>query len=83
MATEKIKYPKYIYTDFISRYGKVSIKPYRGQFVYKNTIYYCGNFETVREAQIAVDKKRLGLGLEPLILKSRKKRIETVGIYNK
>ena len=74
MKTEKIKYPKYICAKFISRYGKVNTKPYEGKFTYQNTVYYCGSFETIREAQISVDKKRLSLGLDAVVLKFRKEK---------
>ena len=50
-------------------YGRVSSKPYNVQFVYKNTKYFCGCFASEKEARVALDKKRLGLGLEPLYLK--------------
>ena len=50
-------------------YGRVSSKPYNAQFVYNNTTYYCGCYSTEREARVALDKKRLGLGLEPMYLK--------------
>lgn len=47
-------------------------KCYRGQFKYKNTKYYCGTYATIREAQIAVDRKRLELGLDTIVLKKIK-----------
>ena len=70
--TEKINLPKYVYFDFKDRTNRISKKPYIGQFTYKNIMYYCGNFDTIKEAQISVDKKRLSLGLKPLLLKKIK-----------
>ena len=62
--------PKYIYFDKLGKSGRPHKKPYRGQFTYNNTKYNCGNFETIKQAQISVDKKLLSLGLQPLLLKS-------------
>ena len=69
-----MKVAKYVYYEEVdTRSGRKSVKPYRGLFNHKSIMYHCGNFETLREAQIAVDKKLLSLGLEPLMLKIRKK----------
>lgn len=70
-SNEKLNLPKHIYLEPKHRGNKINKKPYSGQFTYKNTLYYCGNFETIKEAQISVDKKRLSLGLEPLLLKKQ------------
>lgn len=68
---EKLNLPKYVYFDLKNRNNKLNKRPYSGKFTYKNTVYYCGHFETIKEAQISVDKKLLSLGLEPLLLKKQ------------
>ena len=68
-----MKLPKYIRHNKTTMYGRLCSKPYKGEFYHKNTYYYCGMFETVRQAQIAVDRKRLELGLDTVILKPAKK----------
>jgi len=64
--------PKFIYYDDKDRAGRKNTKPYRGQFTYKNTQYFCGQHETIKQAQRAVDIKRLSLGLSPLYLVAKK-----------
>ncbi len=66
-----LKVATHVYYQEYGRGGRKNKKPYRGKFTYKNTAYCCGNFETIREAQISVDRKRLDLGLKPLILKAK------------
>lgn len=69
----EIKLPKYIRLAPNS-HGKETIKKYMGVFSYKNTLYSCGTHETIKQAQIAVDMKRIGLGLKPILLKKLKPR---------
>lgn len=65
---------KYVYKDETnSQHGKKNKKPYIGTFKHKNIRYNCGKFETIKESQIAVDIKRLSLGLKPNFLKPVKK----------
>lgn len=66
----KEKLPKYISLAPNSN-GKPPKKPYIGKFIWKNTLYHCGFHETIRAAQINVDKKRLELGLDTVILKRK------------
>ncbi len=69
---EKEKLPKYI-SLCNKRHGKItnSENIYQGAFIYKNERYYCGMHPTIRAAQIAVDRKRLELGLDTIILKKK------------
>lgn len=64
--------PKYVYLHN-KRHGKItkSENIYEGSFKYKNTRYYCGTHSSIRAAQIAVDRKRLELGLDTVILKKK------------
>ena len=65
-----MKLPKYI--KVTSGFCKQdNIVTYEGRFTHKNTVYYCGIHKTVKSAQIAVDRKRLELGLEALVLKPK------------
>lgn len=66
------KLPKYVFLKNKS-HGKLITTGniFQGLFTYKNTRYYCGMHSTVREAQIAVDTKRLELGLDTIILKKK------------
>ena len=50
---------------------QVNVVTYEGRFTHKNTLYHCGTHQTVRSAQIAVDRKRLELGLDALVLKPK------------
>lgn len=63
--------PKYITIQIKDINSRLNKKPYKGAFKHKNKIYYCGTFETIRQAQVSVDKKRIYLGLEPLVLKKQ------------
>ena len=65
-----MKLPKYI--KVVSGFCKqANVTTYEGRFTHKNTLYHCGTNQTVRSAQIAVDRKRLELGLEALVLKPK------------
>lgn len=70
-----MKVATHIYYDKIGKAGREHKKPYRGLFKHKNINYYCGNFETIKQAQISVDKKLISLGLQPLILKPKNKKL--------
>ena len=63
---------KYVYEDTTnSNHGRKRDKPFEGKFKYKNTAYRCGWYSTIKEAQIAVDIKRLSLGLDAALLKKK------------
>ena len=65
-----MKLPKYI--KVVSCFCKrTKVTTYEGRFTHKKTLYHCGTHQTVRNAQIAVDRKRLELGLEALVLKPK------------
>ena len=65
-----MKLPKYI--KVVSGFCKqANVTTYEGRFTHKNTVYHCGTHQTVRSAQIAVDRKRLELGLDALVLKPK------------
>lgn len=67
-----MKVEKYVYEmTHKNANGKDYNKKYRGQFIYKNTTYWCGDFNTIKEAQISVDVKRISLGLKPNLLKTK------------
>ncbi len=68
MSKEKL--PKYVrHTTKKNRSGRTPQHPYQGNFTHQGTTYYCGSFDTIKETQIAVDIKRLDMGLKPNILK--------------
>ena len=46
----------YIVSGFCKQANVVT---YEGRFTHKNTLYHCGTHQTVRSAQIAVDRKRI------------------------
>lgn len=68
---------KYVYHKTNGIGGRTPKRPYQGAFGRNGKPYNCGNFETAREAAIAVDRKSLELGFEAVnILIRREKRIK-------
>jgi hypothetical protein len=51
--------------------GNDRIVKFHGKFNHKNVRYCCGTYKTIKEAQVAVDMKRLSLGLNAIVLKSK------------
>lgn len=74
---KKTRVPEYkhVYHEVCPR-GSKTKKPYSGEFTKNLVKYYCGSFETVREAALAVDNRLIQLRCDPVnILKSVAKNI--------
>lgn len=65
-----MKVAPHVYEATCNNYnGGKRIKKYQGKFKYQGTNYHCGWHETIKQAQISVDLKRISLGLKPALLK--------------
>lgn len=72
----RVREYKHVYFEECPR-GIRTKKPYLGEFTKNSIRYRCGNFETLREAALAVDNRLISLRHEPVnILKSVLKNIE-------